>query len=232
MIATPMYGSMCVAGYAISMINLMQEVGKLDDLKVTPMFALNESLIPKTRSMIVHAFLKSDATHLLFIDSDVSFNALELIKMMRSERDVVCGIYPKKIINWQRVHHAALHGTAPEGLQSLGMEFLFIPESTMNPEEDGLIEIKRAGTGMMMIRRNVFEQLADKVKTFKLEGAQENVSNNGEHLKEYFFSSIDSDTGVYLHEDFTFCKLWRENGGKIHAAPWVHLQHTGMHMFG
>jgi hypothetical protein len=232
MVTVPMYGSMCTAGFAISLANLMKKAVEWPSVHIEVLYALNESLIPKTRSMLAHAFLKSDADKLLFIDSDIAFDADQIFKMICTEEDVVCGIYPKKNIKWDRVAAAAMGGVSPEQLQTATAEYLFHPINDAKPDERGLVEIDRAGTGMMLISRRVFEGLSDKVSSFKLESGIQNVNDKDDRIKEFFFTATDPDSGIFLHEDFNFCKLWKETGGKIHAATWVRLQHVGMYTFG
>lgn len=230
MICTPMYNSQCTAQYAISMVNLMSNIHAVKDLEVSTLFALNESLIHKTRNLLSHSFLSTDCTHLLFIDSDIGFRADQIIKMMQADGDIVCGIYPKKNIKWELVHEAAVNGVPPCELIKHGVEYLYIPDE-LDADSD-LVEISRAGTGMMMISRDVFEKLSDKVGSFKLEASLENVSKTDDDIKEFFFTSVDPVSKIYLHEDFNFCKLWKDNGGKIHAATWVELNHSGTYTFG
>lgn len=208
----------------------MSQLPYVKDLEVITLFALNESLIHKTRNLLTHSFLKSDCTHLLFIDSDIGFKPDQIIKMMKAEGDVVCGIYPKKNIRWDFVEAAVKDGVPVPELHKHAVEYLFIPEDADADSE--LIEVQRAATGMMLISRKVFEELSDKVPSFVLEDNLENVFQVNEEIKEYFFTSIDEQTKVYLHEDFNFCKLWIKNGGKIHAASWVELNHSGTHTFG
>jgi hypothetical protein len=35
-----------------------------------------------------------------------------------------------------------------------------------------------------------------------------------------------------LSEDYHFCELWRKHGGKVHANPFIKLQHVGTYIFG
>lgn len=234
LVAIPMYNSSCMAGTCISLVSLATEAAKINDIKFDYLYALNESLIPKTRSMIVHAFLRSPHTHLLFIDSDITFDAKQIIQMVRADEDFTVGIYPKKSIKWERVAEAARQGCPPQQLQIMGSEYLFHAnkENGMKANAKGLIEVDKAATGCMLLSREVFEKLKPSTNTFKLEDAQENVSDRGDNLYEFFKTSIDPETGVFLHEDFTFCKMWKDIGGKIYADPRVQLQHTGPHVFG
>jgi hypothetical protein len=234
LICTPMYGGVCTAGFTSSMIELTKQATKLDDIEIQFMYGTNEALITRARNMCAAIFLKSDCTHMLFIDSDIEFNAEEIIRMIRTNKDFVCGIYPKKNINWANVHAAVKGGALPEQLPFYASEYLVIQTPDTKPTEDGLMELERAATGMMMLSKNVYNTLVDKVKTFNLEApATSNIKfDQTDVYKEYFYTSTDENTNIFLHEDFTFCKLWRENGGKIYGAPWVKLRHIGNYTFG
>src|SRR5487761_805395 len=69
-IATPMYGGMCCGLYTQSMLGLQ---GIFAQMQIQSLYSVmfNESLIPRGRNAMTKAFLKSDATHLFFIDSDI-----------------------------------------------------------------------------------------------------------------------------------------------------------------
>jgi hypothetical protein len=149
---------------------------------------------------------------------------------MQSDKDVTCGIYPKKNIKWELAAEAVKNDVPVDELHKHAIEYLYIPDDVET--EDELVEVKRAATGMMMISRKVFEELYDKVPSFVLEDNLENVFQVNEEIKEFFFTSIDEETKIYLHEDFNFCKLWIKTGGKIHAATWVELNHSGTYTFG
>src|ERR1035437_5601678 len=57
------------------------------------------SLIEVSRNRIVRNFLESDATHLVFIDSDVGFLGEEVLKLIAHNKDIVGATYPKKYFN-------------------------------------------------------------------------------------------------------------------------------------
>lgn len=233
LIATPMYNGQCTAGYAASMIQLFKRSHEYKDIEIDFMYGVNEALITYARNMCANIFLKSDATHLLFIDADIQFDADQVLKMIDTGRDFVCGIYPKKKIDWDKVRLLALQGCAADQLQSAANEYLFEPTESMEADSDGLVEIQRCGTGMMMIGRNVFESIIDKVSDFNLVSpVQSNIKFEKEEKYKEFFYTSKNEHNVFLNEDFTFCNLWRSVGGKIYGAPWVRLNHIGNHVFG
>ena len=96
-IATPMYGGMCTGFYTQSLL-MMQQVFGQNNIHSAISFVFNESLIQRARNSLAHAFLKTDCTHLLFIDADLRFDGAGVYKMIESDKDIICGIYPKKEI--------------------------------------------------------------------------------------------------------------------------------------
>ena len=93
------------------------------------------------------------------------------------------------------------------------------------------VEIWNGGTGFMIIKREVFEKLADLVPTYNNDVNDLAGNIKADEIKEYFATSIEPGTNRLLSEDYHFCRIWREAGGKIYAAPWAHLSHVGTYVF-
>jgi len=98
LIATPMYGGMCTGHY---MAGILSTVEKMRSVGVRVYFAqvMNESLITRARNELARVFLESDCDYLMFIDADIAFDDDASEQLMVVERDIVCGIYPKKEID-------------------------------------------------------------------------------------------------------------------------------------
>lgn len=101
-VSTPMYGGMCAGLYTRSMTDLTGLCVKYGiEMKFYCLF--NESLITRARNYCVDEFMRSDSTHMLFLDSDIGFNANDVIAMLalqsdESPYDVLAAPYPKKSI--------------------------------------------------------------------------------------------------------------------------------------
>ena len=94
------------------------------------------------------------------------------------------------------------------------------------------IEIANGGTGFMLIKRKVFEKLADKVPSYTNDMYHAvDVVREVKVIKEYFATSIDEESNRLLSEDYHFCKIAREAGFKVYAAPWANFNHTGSYNF-
>ena len=231
MIATPMYGGMCTGHYVQGLLLTMQKMREIG-INVAWCQIMNESLITRARNELTRVFLDSDHDYLMFIDADIGFDSEAIAQLMLADKDICCGIYPKKEVNWDSVNKAAQEGK--EGLADYAGAFVFnMIGGDAESDESGCIEVRHGGTGFMLIKRGVFEYLKPHVPTYRVNSFQN--PETGEYDKplthEFFATSIDA-SGALLSEDYHFCELWREHGGKIHAHPFIKLNHVGTYIFG
>jgi hypothetical protein len=233
-VATPMYGGM-TTGFFCQSIMMLQMAMQQKGYAMAASFMFNESLITRARNSLTHAFLKTDCTHLLFIDADIKFNAHEIMHMFEHDLDIICGIYPKKEINWSEVQAAVKRDIAVDDLKHHTGSWvvnLVDYQGTVSVPQDQPLEIWAGGTGMMLIKREVFEKLGDVVPVYVNDVVDlSNTNKPREEIKEFFATSIEPETGRLLSEDYHFCYIWRKIGGKIHAAPWMKLGHVGTYIF-
>ena len=232
-IATPMYGGQCFGFYTQSILRLQ---GILQQAGYESMFSFmfNESLIQRARNGLVKGFLQSHATHLLFIDADIRFQAEEVLPMIEADKDVICGIYPKKEINWQSVVDAIGNGVQQEQWKYHTGSFvvnLANYEGSVTVRVDQPVEIWNGGTGFMLIKREVFEKLEPVTPTYTNDVLDLAGTLKADKIVEYFACSIEPETNRLLSEDYHFCRQCRLNGIKIWAAPWVNLAHVGTYVF-
>jgi len=218
-----MYGGNCTAGYASSMLNLASL------LSYEHNFVTNESLVTRARNMLTHNFLSTDCTHLLFIDADVAFDPHGVVKMIESGLPLIGGLYAKKYINWNRVSVAATHGVTAEKLHSFACDYYV--RGDVEVGSDKPVEVLSVGTGLMMIKREVFESLKSDTSISKLGSTVVGQIQASDDIYHFFDTGVDATTGEFLSEDYAFCQRWRAKGGKVYAAPWVHTVHIGTHHF-
>jgi hypothetical protein len=233
-VATPMYGGMCTGFYTQSLV-MMQQVFGQHGIHSAISFMFNESLIQRARNSLAHTFLKTDCTHLLFIDADLSFDGAGVHKMIEADKDVICGIYPKKEINWPMIRAAIEDGVPDDQLKfHTGSWVLNLVDyvGSVSVETDKPFEVWAGGTGMMLIKREVFDKLKDVTPSYcndmvDLSGTLEQK----ERIHNFFSISIEPGTERLLSEDYHFCREWRNIGGKVWAAPWMTPAHVGTYVF-
>lgn len=241
-VATPMYGGICGGQYCKSTADL-SAISTQYGMDVRFFYLFNESLITRARNYLVDEFLRSDCTHLMFIDSDIGFDpndviALSVIAEVGTDKEIVCGPYPKKCIAWEKIKRAVDKGFAdknPENLEKYVGDYVFNPkEGTGSIPLDEPVEVLEGGTGFMIIQRSALEKFAaaypqynylpDHVRTEHFDGTRE--------IMQYFQAEIDPKSKRYLSEDYWFCQKMWDIGVKTWLCPWMKLQHTGSYVFG
>ena len=233
-VATPMYGGMCAGFYTQAIIQLLTTC-QANGVDVEYSFMFNESLITRARNSLTHTFMQTDCSHLMFIDADIKFRAEDVIHMIRADKDILCGIYPKKEINWYSVKAAMDRGVPFDQLKSHTGSFVvnlvnYVGEVTVPIHEP--VEIFNGGTGFMLIKREVFDKLGESVPSYSNDVVDlGGKMKQSEPIKEFFTTSIEPGTNRLLSEDYHFCRIWRESGGQVHAAPWCQLSHIGTYAF-
>lgn len=233
-IATPMYGGQCTGIFTKSLVSTM---GALINSGIDVSFIdiYNESLITRARDTLTHMFLSGDSDYLLFIDADQSFRPQDVLAMISADVDIIGAPVPMKGINWDRVRRAAI--AEKENLQDFsGMYNVnFLPNQFKEGSEINLaepIEVLYIGTGMMLIKRSVFEKLSDVVGSYIYDGAsikEDNVITGVTEVKN-FWNTLVVDNRL-LSEDYNFCNMWQKAGGKIHAYLLAKVTHLGNYGF-
>ena len=243
-LATPMYGGMCNGMYTKSLMDTTS-VFMQYGIAMQIYYLFNESLITRARNYCVANFLKSDATHLIFVDSDIHWKAMDLLYMIHliSENPelyrIFCALYPKKTIAWEKVVKAAKSGDfdeRPWELEKVAGDMVFNPLPDEYPSGKAPIfepvKIKEGATGFMIIERKVFEEYAE---------AHPELLYTPDHLREgefkpgeqiyAFFDCIINEQNRYLSEDYMFSENCRKLGMDIWALPMVELMHCGSYIF-
>jgi hypothetical protein len=203
----------------------------------------NESLITRARNTIVSMFLDDKdyiGTHLLFIDADIGFVPQNIERLIRADKDIVCGIYPRKCIHWDKIRGVLKENpnVSNEELEyrSLGYNLNFVDPKNIRIEE-GFCEVMEAATGMMLIKRDVLVKMQKAYPERKYNSDQ---IVNGQQWRSdncYDFFGVgklpwDKDER-YLSEDYYFSRLWSNIQGKIYADVSAPLTHQGnMHFKG
>ena len=238
----PMYGGMLGENTLHGVLGLQawtqqQGVG----LKLQTMG--NESLVSRARNTIVSLFLDDQdyvGSHLLFVDADIGFVPENIERLIRANKDIACGIYPRKCIHWNQVIDAVKNNpniTEEEvSYKALGYNLNFSDPKNIRLIA-GFCEVMEAATGMMLIKRDVFKKMQEAYPERKYKSDQ--IVNGGRFKSENCYDlfgvgKIDWDKEErYLSEDYYFSRLWSKIGGKIWADVAAPLVHQGnMHFKG
>lgn len=194
--ALPMYGGFCMSPFFGSCMSLKEAIA---DVPHEFSILTNESAVHRARNQLAKTFMESEHDRLMFIDSDIEFDPDSVGKLWAMDADIAVGLYPMKKL-----------GAAKAAW--MGGKLV-----TDMPDEP--FEVDYAGTGFMMIKREVFEAMKPLLKAEKTE--------QGERVRYFHFDNVLE--GVEISEDYEFCRLAKELGFKVIADPSINLKHYGLH---
>lgn len=235
-VATPMYGGQCAGAYTKSSLDLVTMCLKYG-IQCQFFFLFNESLITRARNYLVDEFMRSDATHLMFIDSDIDYSPMDVIALLAFDKEIIGGPYPKKCIAWEKVYDAAKFGLAdsnPNDLEKYSGDYVFnVVPGTKEIAMDSPVEVLEIGTGFMLISRAAMEKwkAAYPDRTYKPDHNRTANFDGSREIHAYFDTVIDPETKRYLSEDYMFCQYARAVGMQVFLCPWMHIKHIGAASF-
>lgn len=166
-------------------------------------FHVGNSLITRARNSLVAHFLTTDATDLMFVDSDLSWERGALCRLVDRPEPLVCGLYPKR--------------TEP-----LEWPVILREDKSLAPDlTTGLLEIAAAPGGFMRIKRAAIEQLVAANPQLEYD---EPYAPGGTAHALFDFARQGRN---YISEDYVFCARFRALGGKVWADPGIAFEHIG-----
>ncbi len=232
-VATPVH-SECSIHYTQALLELQQYCLK-NKIKIT--FSLvKSSLVTQGRNLCVAGFLESNFSHMLFIDSDIYFDSDSILEMIKKDKDVISIPYPLKTIMWEKTIEKIKKGSI-KNIQQLKSSFNTYPMKVQNDKDitvdNGVIEVTHSPTGCMLIKRSVFDKM---IKAYPEKNIVQKTVINGEYVDRpnmwNFFDTLhDPVEKTFLGEDFSFCKLWTDLGGKCYAYIDHPIVHIGEHQY-
>lgn len=200
-IGMPMYGG--AHGLAVrSLLSLQAHLLSLGHTVIFDIVA-NGSILPKVRNGIVKRFMDSPAETLLFIDSDMVYEAPDVAKIIHAPFDVSVISYRNK----QATVKYLAEGVREDG-RVVGTTYL----------DDIFIKTTRAGTGLMAIKRRTIAHLQTFYPDLRYE-------KNGINYPCLFDFQLKN--GQYHGEDYIFCQRVEEAGGQMFILADAYVGHIG-----
>jgi glycosyltransferase involved in cell wall biosynthesis len=230
-----MYGGQCFGVYHTSVMSFVYEAAKRGH-SVEFAYTFNESLIQRARNTIASMFLMhSKADVLLFIDSDIRFDPVEMVNMVEEGKDIVGAITPTKAINFGGTYMGIQKDQSIQNANKYGGFFNFNKDLTKEDEiaikNNESFIVDRIGTGVMAIKRSVLKKMASVVKSYK----DDNPLYPEKDRFDFFPVTIEYDeewgANRMMSEDYNFCNKWVSMGGKVYARNGVVLGHNGYYEF-
>ena len=237
-VATPSYGGVVTTSYVHGLLDLYDTADRYEfGLKIN--FNSFDSLITRARNTMVAEYLADERfTHLMWIDGDIGFKGSDVVRLLLADRPVVAGVYPLKTDGWpaEGLPEALPAGTTKADFQE---RFARYPANAfsgaLQPDENGFLDVIDAPTGFMLIKREVFLKLASSFPELQYRpGLVDRPDHNPRKTAEVhhaFFDTMIDPHGIYLSEDYAFCRRI----AAIDITPAIdtrsNLTHQGSAMF-
>lgn len=198
MILTPAYGGIVTAGFHRSLLTSTIEL-LAEGIALESEILENQSLLPLARNTLLNEAYKRKPDDIIWIDTDMVWEPDTLRQLLKHDVDVVGSACRKKI---------------PDNVQ---FNFQLFKEKSFDPDEKGLIEVRRLGTGFLRMSRKAYTHLWENDKKYEVQGVM------GSNVFEI---------GIWqgrelLSEDFIVCEKLIERGFKIFMDPNLTVGHVG-----
>ena len=197
-----------------TMLSIFQLIQKLGQSKVeVGINTMKSPLIHQARNYLTSVFLTTQYTHLLFIDSDVEFAPEAGLRMLISDKDIVCTPYRVK----------------NEQVDKPVYTVKFADPKVVPILPGGLVEIEAGPTGIMLIHRRVFEKIIKNRPDLKIKNRANQALKETDKSHSFYYNFFDFafEDGYTWGEDLSFCKLARANGVKLYANTESMTAHHG-----
>ena len=245
-ILTPCYGSTCFVNYVSS---LMSTIALFSQLKI-PLkveFCRNDSLVSRARNnLIAKAMSDTKVSHMLFIDNDITWQPMDIVKLIVSNKPIVGGVYPIKHYDWSKLTDSPdtvqqwIQAKNASQLKDLASDVDIVQQKMVRYNinhlsdtleiRNNLARVKHLATGFMMIKREVIEKMA---KAFPSTKYVDDVGflKPEENAWAYALFDCGVEEGHYCSEDWMFCNRWSKMGGQVFIDVSINLNHTGIEDF-
>lgn len=205
-IAIPAYTGTIHLGTMRSIISDLLLLAERGD-RVTIFDESGNALIGDCRGLICSKFLEGDGTHLVFVDSDVSWQAGALVRLVDHPVDFVAGLYPQR--------RDPLDFCCQWDASKREIEL----------SEDGLIEVHGVPAGFMRLSRAMLERMVAQYADtqFYCKAAPNETA--------YDLFGAYRIGRTKFGEDYAFCRRWRDIGGQVWVDPEIRMGHCGYKTF-
>jgi hypothetical protein len=223
-IATPTAGGVVKTPYAVSVAGLVADLERRGI--ETAIGAEDGADLETQRDCLTHEFLRTRATHLLFVDSDMMFARGLAFTLLQFDKPIVGTAYTARRLDLERVESGLARGLGLDAAVARAYDFNVKTDAPVDSGAE-LVSVSGFGFGFVLIRRDCFEIVQRRCKLVRYR----NPFIDAEVLG--FFRRIPIDGQIPLSEDYSFCRRWAvESGEPLWLYTRADIRHVGEFRYG
>lgn len=238
LVATPTSGSVCT-NYLLGSLDIVRKLDRAN-IRVDWFISEGVSMISKARdNMFWKWFHETDHENLLFWDSDQSFDAEDLVRLLRTPGQIKgAPVAMKHIDEAELLRWSFAMLTNHESEDPIPVQDMMAATSTYNFHgsqkiDESHLKVQKMGTGCMMVTREAAQTIYDRCQ----KGGVANEFRDSDTGKKCYalFQPLIADTSKgksqYLGEDYSFCIRAQKCGIDLTLNTDIRIEHYGNYSF-
>lgn len=186
-------------------VSMVQSLLQLQKPYPTAVLIVERQQIEKARNAIVMETLKQNCDYLLFVDDDNPIPPDTLVKLIEDDKDIVIAPILSRNPNSQGGHDLCAFYAKEFNVGKKPLRLYYHIENFK--DEGPLHKIDGGGTGCMLIKRKVLEELTEKY--------QDKIFERGDiRFKKQYIEGIEYDRRT-MSEDVEFCERAVDAGFEV-----------------
>jgi hypothetical protein len=169
------------------------------------------------RNLLVRDFLASNASHLLFIDSDMAFPPELAEHLLATGKPLIGAVYPKRRLDLPALGRRCKTASLADAL-ALTLDWNLQVEGGLIHAKDGLARVRGLPGGFLLIARDVFVVMAGRADVVGMAGAADAPLS--------FFREVREGNAL-IDLDYAFCRRYADSGGEVWAYVDADIRHIG-----
>jgi hypothetical protein len=216
-IATTTADGIVMAEHAASLVRM---VASLTTAGIATEYHIQDGTsIVTQRNLLADRFMRSDCTHLLFVDSDMTFPADLCQALLGFAKPVIGAVYTKRALDIVRLRIlAASHSV--EAALPLAYDWNVHPLPGPRRMEGAICRVAALPGGFVLAERACFDAMISRLSAPVLR-----VDRRHQPVRIFYNEVRNGETVFDL--DYSFCINWARIGGEVWTYPAADVRHIG-----
>ncbi|NNM73177.1 hypothetical protein [Enterovirga aerilata] len=216
-IATTTADGIVMAEHAASLVRMVASLARAG---IGTEYQIQDgSSIVAQRNLLAERFMRSDCTHLLFLDSDMTFPADLCETLLGFGKPLIGAVYTKRALDLAKLKELVASRPVDAALP-LAYEWNVHPLPGPTRMEGGICRVAALPGGFVLTERGCLEAMAARLNPPLLR-----LDRHHAPVRAFYREVRDGE--VVFDLDYSFCINWGRIGGEVWTYPAADIRHIG-----